>query len=167
MCFLTLVFQTDPGVISLWCSGQTEYFQDSSQDALELKRRAGWRRRIDVVVIIPLCMRTSWCNCPVWMYGLYTLMIVSNKLFRFLLNKICYYLLYIVPLRCEVLYYVFFFFFYLFLLFYPLFFFIGIRDSRGREFRVATFGIRAKVRSTLALEQKVKREPWLCVGFTH
>ena len=156
MCFLTLVFQTDPGVISLWCSGQTEYFQDSSQDAVEAQEtswmtKTYWRTCYYSAVYEDKLMQLS-----ILMYELYTLMIVSNKLFRFLLNKICYYLLYIVPLRCEILYCVFFSSFISFFSSTLSSSFTGIRDSRSWEFRVVTFGIRAEVRNTLTL-----------VGFTH
>ena len=62
--------------------------------------------------------------------------------------KICYYLLYIVPLRCEIFVFLFFylFFFYLFLLLTLAF---GILE-------VENFGS-----SHLVSERKVKREPWL------
>ena len=61
------------------------------------------------------------------------------KIFRFLLYKICYYLLYIVPLRCEILYCV---FFSSSISFFPSTLsssFTGIRDSRSGEFRVVTW----------------------------
>ena len=101
--------------------------------------------------IIPLCMGTGYYNCLTLMYIVY-----SNdckyKLFSFFCKNMLLSIIFCSAAIVGLLY----FFSLPILLLPPSSSFTDIRNSRGWEFRVVTFGIRAKVRNTLAL-----------LGFTH
>ena len=79
--------------------GSDRVFQDLGLDAMELRRRAGWRRRIYVLVYLFRCVEDMLLQLSNLMYWIVCFDDCKYKLFRFLLYKICCYLLYFVPLR--------------------------------------------------------------------